>query len=305
MNHTPIRCLKKLLEDLEGAYAPNTLRAYEADMLEFIRWCGAERKRSLPAAPQSVADFLLQCTDHPIKASTIRRKAFSISAIHRLSNLPDPTKDSAVRIAIRKICRILGTRFAQAYPINRPLLNTLLKACSKDLRGKRNQALLRLAYDSLRRRSELVSLRVDDLEWIGRGAAILLRRSKTDQLGAGIWVHVGQDTAQALRIWIKASGIKTGFLLRAIDSQNRITESLSGHQLCKIFKRLAVQSGLDPTIARTISGHSMRVGAAQDLMLGGATMPQIMSKGGWSKTDTVLRYVQRVRPDVMTGRARH
>lgn len=142
-------------------------------------------------------------------------------------------------------------------------------------------------------------MRIDDLEWIGKAAAILLRKSKTDQLGAGIWVHVGQDTAQALRLWIKASGIKAGFLLRGVDPNNKATQSLSGHQIGKILKRLAMKSDVEPQIVRCISGHSMRVGAAQDLMMQGASMPQIMTKGGWSKTDTVLRYVQRVQPNTL------
>ena len=43
-----------------------------------------------------------------------------------------------------------------------------------------------------------------------------------------------------------------------------------------------------------ISGHSIRVGAAQDLLKSGASMPIIMNKGRWSKTDTVMRYLEEV-----------
>jgi AMMECR1 domain-containing protein len=39
----------------------------------------------------------------------------------------------------------------------------------------------------------------------------------------------------------------------------------------------------------------MRVGGAQDLLTKGASLPQIMVKGGWSKTDTVMRYVERTK----------
>lgn len=42
----------------------------------------------------------------------------------------------------------------------------------------------------------------------------------------------------------------------------------------------------------------MRVGGAQDLLVQGASLPQIMVKGGWAKTDTVMRYVERVRAPV-------
>ena len=45
-------------------------------------------------------------------------------------------------------------------------------------------------------------------------------------------------------------------------------------------------------IINNISGHSMRVGAAQDLMASGAALPIIMIRGRWTKTDTVMRYIE-------------
>ena len=51
---------------------------------------------------------------------------------------------------------------------------------------------------------------------------------------------------------------------------------------------LAVKAKLDP---KQISGHSTRIGAAQDMLSGGASIGQIMAKVGWSKVDTVMRYV--------------
>jgi len=41
-----------------------------------------------------------------------------------------------------------------------------------------------------------------------------------------------------------------------------------------------------------ISGHSMRVGCAQDLLTSGATMSILMTRGRWTKTDTVMRYIE-------------
>ena len=46
-------------------------------------------------------------------------------------------------------------------------------------------------------------------------------------------------------------------------------------------------------LSNATNGHSLRVGGAQDLLAIGASLPQIMVKGGWMKTDTVMRYVER------------
>jgi site-specific recombinase XerD len=286
-----------LLGHLRGAYAPNTLRAYRADALELIAHCESSGECALPASPDTVAGFLMQTLTRGIKSSTIRRKISSISAIHRLSCLDDPTKHPEVKISQRKIFRELGTRFEQAYPITRVLLEKLVGQCGGDLYGIRNRALLLVAYDSMRRRSELVSLRVEDVEWLSNGgAAILLRRSKTDQHGCGKWIHLSNETGGALKNWLNTANIKSGFVFRGIRSSNTLTESLCDSRIGRIYKSLALKANIDQVTVRRISGHSMRVGAAQDLLTLGASLPQMMIKGGWAKADTVIRYTERVHP---------
>lgn len=297
MNNTTVPQLTVLLKHLDGAYAPNTLRAYRADMLEFINYCDQSGSNALPASPAMVASFLQECTAQNIKTATIRRKVSSISAIHRLSYLEDPTKHPEVKITVRKISRQLGTRFEQAFPVTRSILDKLLAVCGQDLRGIRNRALLLLAYDSMCRRSELVSLRVDEMEWLSDdGLSILLRKSKTDQQGSGKWIHLSSEATNAVEDWLHAAGINDGFILRGILPNEKISGSLCDSRLSRIYKSLARRAGLSERIVQGISGHSMRVGGAQDLLIQGASLPQIMVKGGWAKTDTVMRYVERVRP---------
>ena len=301
MNHTCILKLQGLLLHIDGAYSPNTLRAYKADMMEFITYCDKTGDCALPAAAKTVADFLMQTVPQGIKSSTIRRKVSSISAIHRLSSLNDPTKHSEVRITQRKIYRQLGTRFDQAYPITRALLARLLATCGDDLHGLRDRALLLVAYDSMRRRSELISLRVEDIEWLSdEGASVLLRKSKTDQLGSGKWINLTCEATQALQSWLSTAKITEGLIFRGVRSSGEITDGLCESRISRIYKSLARKVGLRDAVVKSISGHSMRVGGAQDLLKVGASLPQIMVKGGWVKTDTVMRYVDRVRPETDT-----
>jgi site-specific recombinase XerD len=295
--NTPKAKLQSLLQHIDGAYAPNTLRAYKADMLEFIAYCDKTVACPLPAEPKTVAEFLMQTVPQGIKSSTIRRKVSSISAIHRLSSLDDPTKHSEVRITQRKIYRQLGTRFDQAYPITKTLLTRLLAACGNDIHGLRNRALLLVAYDSMRRRSELTSLRFEDIEWLADdGATILLRKSKTDPHGSGKWIHLSAETTHALHEWLSTTKINEGLIFRGVRSSGAITNSLCESRISRIYKALARKAGLSEKLVESISGHSMRVGGAQDLLNFGASLPQIMVKGGWSKTDTVIRYIERLRP---------
>mgnify|MGYP000452798438 CR=1 FL=1 len=294
MNHTVLTALSELLAHIDGAYSPNTIRAYKADMLEFIHYCDQTSSAALPSDPLTISNFLQSTSTHGIKNSTIRRKVCSISAVHRLLNHIDPTKHPEVKITLRKISRQLGNRFDQAYPVTRDLLNKLLAVCGDDIRGLRNKALLLLAYDSMRRRSELISLRIEDINWQpNQKCCVLLRRSKTDQHGSGKWLHLKEETTLAIKCWLDAANLTDGLILRGIKPGGHVTPSLCESRIPRIYKSLAKRAGFDENVVSGISGHSMRVGGAQDLLGLGASLPQIMTKGGWSKTDTVMRYVER------------
>ena len=284
-----LKSMEDILAHVNDAYAPNTMRAYRADFSEWISFCMKKGACPLPANPFVVSEFLLSLADAGNnRASTIRRKCASISAIHRYCYFEDPTKHPEVKIAIRKINRRLGTRFKQARPINRYMLKRMLHACDDDLRGTRNRMILLLAYTTLRRRSELTSLRVDDLTLSGDGQAlILLRQSKTDQTCEGVLLSLDIETTSAVKNWLKLAGIEHGLLLRGITG-GRLNEGMDPGQISRVFKSIAVTASLDP---RQISGHSTRVGAAQDLLAEGASIGQIMAKVGWTKVDTVMRYV--------------
>ena len=222
------------------------------------------------------------------------RKAGSISAIHRFANLSDPTKHPEVKLSLRKIARRLGTKFNQAHPIDKKLLSKMLSVCNNDLSGRRNKMLLLLAYESLRRRAELASLRVEDIEFDDSArCAILLRKSKTDQSRNGRWIALGPEATATIVAWLDVSKITNGFLLRGVRG-GKVTEGFDPCLVNRIFKKLAAKAGSPSFVVEQISGHSTRVGSAQDMLKSGASMLQLMVKGGWSKPDTVMRYVGKV-----------
>jgi len=295
MNQNSILTLNSLIEHIDGAYAPNTIRAYRVDFLEFVKYCDEKKKKAISAEPNVISEFLMTFRDTGLKMSTIKRKVSSISAVNRLLDLDDPTKHSEVQIACRKLLRLIGNRFNQAHPINNNALQKLIQATGSDLRGHRDRTLIMLGYDSMRRRSELVSLRVEDIEWDDQKcASILLRKSKTDRMGQGKWIHLSLAVSQQLRSWLDQSNISEGFIFRGVNLKGKITNELGPGQVGRIYKQLARKATVDESQIKHISGHSMRVGAAQDLLLQGASLGQIMIKGGWTKTDTVMRYVERV-----------
>jgi site-specific recombinase XerD len=293
------RLLNETIVKINGAYAPSTIRAYRADFNDFIHFCHDKNTNALPAQPNLVVQYICELTGSGRSSASIRRALCGLSAIHKLNRFDDPTKDPDVGLEMRRMHRKLGRSSSQAGGINADILEKMILATDDSIRGIRDRALLLVAYDTLCRRSELVSLQVKDVRInIKNGietSSILLRKSKTDQESTGKWLHLSERTHKALGEWMRRlqEGQEMLFcgLNRALDTSPKIGVG----QINRIYKKIAKKAGLNESEIQGISGHSMRVGAAQDLLNSGASMPIIMQRGRWSKTDTVMRYLEHVR----------
>ena len=283
--------IDQILKTLEGAYAENTLRAYASDLRVFTAFV-APRETLLPASTELIADYIAALAEQRKSFATIKRHIATLSAMHRFGGFEDPTKAIVLKLALRKAGRQLGSAQRQVAPINRPLLDRMLATCGDSLIDARDRALLLLAYETARRRSELVAFSVEDLtEDEGGITGIWLRKSKTDQFGTGKKLPISETTATAIEAWIGYARIESGPLLQAV-SGNKLKASLSAGQIVRIFKSRATKAGTDKTTVEGISGHSLRVGRAQDMLLEGASLPQIMISGGWRKPATAIRYCE-------------
>lgn len=290
--------LSSTIDRIQGAYAPSTIRAYRSDFAEFIGFCETQGLDVFPPNPLTLADFIAHVSNKDRSSASIRRAIAGISTIYRLNRMSDPSKDPEVVIAMRRMHRKLGRAANQAQGITSDLLDKLLTATDASPRGIRNRALLLIAYDTLCRRSELVSLQIQDVRTVEKDGAehttILLRRSKTDQEASGRWLHLSERSQAALKAWLDILQADEGPIFRNANKNMTTQKALSASQVNRIFKQIARNARVDENLIERISGHSCRVGAAQDLVNSGASLPVIMSKGRWSKTDTVMRYVEHI-----------
>jgi site-specific recombinase XerD len=296
MNNTARNCLQATIKKIEGAYAPSTIRAYKSNFENFIKFCDEIKQEALPAPSEVVVSFIKSISGGRLKSASIRMAVASIATIHKLNRLNDPVNDPDVKIEMRRMYRILGRYSKQAYGINKDLLDKMVAATDDSLRGIRDKAILLVAYDSLCRRSELVSLEFEDLiiDSNDESLKLKLRKSKTDPHAFGKNLYLSDEAQKALKDWINKSKISSGKIFRAITATGKIRDSLNSSHVGRIYKRIAALSKTDSIIIKNISGHSMRVGAAQDLMKSGMSLPIIMNRGRWSKIDTVTRYTESV-----------
>jgi integrase len=207
--------------------------------------------------------------------------------------LPNPVEDEEVLLAMRRALRTKPRRPKQAYGLTKDLREKLIAACPDTLIGIRNRAIIAVGYDTLCRRSELVGLRAEDLSTLAHGAmSILVRRAKNDPFGDGRLGYLTPKTVKLLKKWLKASNTKEGWLFRRIYDNRIGSHYLHPYTITRIIKQLAQAAGLENSLVRQLSGHSMRIGAAQDMMTGGIGILPVMQAGGWRSMNIVGRYVQ-------------
>ena len=279
----------------QGAFAENTARALAADTRVFANWCSVNDLLALPAAPGTVASFVDDMAMRRAPA-TVRRYCASVATLHRAAGVSSPTQAEVVRLALRRMARTNTTRQKQAEPLNREAVNRMIGITrDADLRGMRNAALIAVAYDTLLRRSEICTLRVEDLESNMDGGTVLVRRSKGDTTGEGAIKYLAPDTLQLVRLWLIAQGLpKEGPLFRPIGRWGHVgVRPLDPQSVRRIFQEVAGAAGL--LLARQPSGHSTRVGAAQDMISAGLELGEVMQAGSWKSVTMVARYCERQR----------
>jgi site-specific recombinase XerD len=292
----------ELQEDLEATVsylarekAPATRRAYGSDMALFSAWCASRRLSALPARPETVAVFLASQAKGGVKAATLSRRVAAIRDAHRNEGLDSPTDADQVKAVVRGIRRTVGTAQSKKAPATAERVIAMVQVAPTSLGGLRDRALLLLGFAGAFRRSELAGLTVSDLEEVGEGLRVTLRRSKTDQEGAGRVVPIPRGAVAcpvaATRAWLDAAEITEGPVFRSLGKGSRVVPSaLSTRSIGQIVQRHAERVGLNP---KEFGGHSLRAGFLTSAAARGANLFRLMDQSGHRSVESVRGYVRR------------
>jgi integrase len=287
------RSVEEMLSNLEGAYSPNTLKGYRCDFRVFNRFCSENELKPFPASVSTLLEYLKSSIGRR-RPQTLNRHLAAIDKIHVMLGHDSPAKHQSVQLFMRRMKREYGLHSRQAEGLTREIREQLVAVTDQSLKGYRDRALLRLAYESMRRGSELCAFVVDDIQKKPNGTSLLyLKRSKTDQEGRGMWIALSAKCLEAVEEWLSMAKIHSGPILRAVNQHGQVSENaLNPKSVTEIYRNLAQRAGLPDYLVRGLTSHSARVGAAQDLLKSGETLPQIMRRGGWKSPAIVMRYTE-------------
>lgn len=291
--------LVKADEYAKNAKSKNTIKAYLAALKNFASYCGQNGLEPIPMTTDIIRGYISNLAkDH--KYATIRNRLVLIGVVFKRNGYDFPLDDPKVKDTIEGIKREIGVRQNKKAPLLMDDIKKALSIFSDSLLDTRNKALLLLGWAGAFRRSELVNIDVEDIDFSdARGIIILLKRSKTDQSGEGqtkAIPYTGKVSCpiKALKNWLEASNIKEGAIFRPINRANVIQDKrLSDKAVSRLVKTICEKVGLD---SDRFSGHSLRAGMATQSALNGGTVHQIMSVTGHKKADTTMGYIRNSDP---------
>ncbi len=284
---TDVKSLElETLKNLKSSKASNTLRAYKADYKDFAAFCSKHGFKSMPSEPKIISLYLTHLSQTS-KFSTLKRRIASISVIHRLSGHYIDTKHPMITENLMGIKRAKGSYQKAKKPILINDLKSIIDVIDKDKNEKRktkNKALILIGFAGGFRRSELVGILFEDIDFVIEGVKIFIKRSKTDQSGEGMTKGIPYFSNSeycpviALKNWLEKSKIKSGKIF-----------DMSDKNVALCIKKYTSIAGLDPN---KYSGHSLRSGFATSAAELGAEERDIMAMTGHKTTQMVRRYIQ-------------
>ena len=273
-----------------------TERAYRSDWTDFSGWCERAGLSPLPAAPATVGAYLSARTGE-LKVATLHRRLAAITAAHRMAGLGLDGGHPAIARVLAGIRRAYGTRQQAKTAILTEDLRRVVRALPTTLAGIRDKAVLLVGFAGAFRRSELAALDLGDISLSNAGLTITIRRSKTDQEGAGRQVGIPRASktsvscaVAALESWLnERTELTNSDALFLGVFHGRLMGRLSGQAIAEIVKRAVNRVGFDPS---KFAGHSLRSGFATSAARGGADLAFIMQQTGHKSADVARRYVQ-------------
>ena len=273
---------------LEGAV--NTQRAYKSDLKNFNEWCEINGQIPFPVSPQTLAAYVSHLAD-TCKWATINRRLAAISKLHQFNNLETPTQNRIFRIVMEGIKRTKGVRQKQAPAFKLNVLKQLLRDFeTKTHADLRNKALLLLGFTGAFRRSELVALNVEDLNFTEEGLVVSMQKSKTNQYGdyeeKAIFYSPEAVLCpiRTLQIWIKTLEKTTNALFVRVRKGDRISKDrLTDKTVNDLVKTY---------FGEEFSAHSLRASFITIAKINGADDSEIMRQSKHKTSAMIQRYTR-------------
>jgi len=266
---------------VERGLGNNSVQAYARDLREFQQHCRERKVAPAALAPRVISGYLEAMARRGMAVASQRRHLASIRGLAReLVERGVIERDPAAAVKLRPHPRALPRTLGRNDIAT--LLNTIDTAT---LRGKRDRAMLELAYGCGLRVSELVGLRAGQVNLRER-VVIVLGKGGKERI-----VPIGTAAVRALASYLAAREKEArGKSLAARPSLALFTSRL-GRAMTRqgFFKALKGWAAPEPRL-QWMSPHTLRHCFATHLLQGGADLRAVQEMLGHSDISTTQIY---------------
>ena len=267
----------------EYPVSPSTQEMYEGHLTRLRGWL-----KGREITDETVAEYLKHQFDKGLAPangqgvlSAVRWWAFNENRVDPRGRLCETAmKNFNVHGAGRGRGQVDGLTWEQVDAI------CALATKQANIYGLRDAAIICCMSDGLLRIGECSASDVEHLNFQRKNLHI--PRSKTDQDARGAYQWLRDRTLEYLRIWLEKGKVNDGPLFRPIHNHYTLKRRLKTDAIRKIIKQRCRDAGFEGRF----SGHSLRVGSAQEMARGQATLPEMQDVGRWKSPNMPAHYAK-------------
>ena len=275
------------------ALADNTHRSYKADLAHFRAHGG-----TIPTTAIKLAEYLARFAD-TLAVATLQHRLIAIHRAHLEAGHTSPAMDFLVKRTMQGIRRTKGTAQRRVKALVKDDIIELVLTAEKQkpMKAARDAALILVGFAGAFRRSELVSIRKEDITALDHGIEIHIRRTKTQQeKGHTVFIPCAKSSrcpVKALEQWLKLSGIEQGPVFRAINRHDQIAcgKALTPQSVALVLKE-TTSLAKNIEAAKSVAGHSLRAGYCTEAASVGIATHTIMEQTGHRSSTTLVKYIR-------------
>ena len=276
-----------------AALAENTHRSYRVDLAHFRAHGG-----TIPATAVQLAEYLASAAD-TLAVATLQHRLIAIHRAHLEAGHASPAMDSLVKRTMQGIRRTKGTAQRRVRALVKDDIIELVLTAEKQrpMKAARDVALILIGFAGAFRRSELVSIRREDITAFDHGLEIHIRRTKTQQdTGHTVFIPCAKSSrcpVKALETWLALSCIESGPVFRPINRHDQIAshEALTPQSVALVLKETTHRAKSEDA-AKSVAGHSLRAGYCTEAASVGIAAHVIMEQTGHRSSATLAKYIR-------------
>jgi integrase/recombinase XerD len=258
---------------LERGASPHTIEAYRRDLIDLGNFVEHQDPDGIDVSV--LDDYAVALQDRGLSPATVRRRLAAVRAFLKHRAREGGRADAGRTVPLPR----LGRRLPE--PLTREEAERIVTSPDGSARGLRDRAMLELLYGAGLRVSELVALRVSDLD-LEEGLVRCMGKGAKQRV-----VPTGSRAIEAIRVYMQRGRPYLGRMQRGdILFLNHRGQGITRQAVFQLVRDHAREAGIE----KMVTPHTLRHSFATHLIEGGCDLRSVQEMLGHATIETTQIY---------------